>query len=836
MRLRPPLRLLACLPLVLAPLAAAEAEVVLDGSVGSRGRLTLNGQDVRITPDMGATRGGNLFHSFEKFGVPRGDAVTFEGPGTIERVIGRVTGQDPSQIHGTLRSTVPNASLWLLNPNGLVVGKDATIDVPGSLRLSTADELRFEDGSRYSARDLAGSTLTAADPRAFGFLGGPIGKLSVEAPDLRLGEIDVDQGIFQPGSLVLAGGEVAIRGTQVEVNGPILIAAQASAGEVPLQSSGTMARDGVIQISDGAVVRAVLLAGSTIRIEGGRFLLDHASITPFALDDPDDPAGVTGLDLAARQITLRGNGETGIVSSAILGDASALNVTAGELTADGASIISIPFLGAAGGDVTITADRIVLQGRSVIGSPAGGIAGDGTGGQTVIVARDSLRMSDGAQINSINMGDEKGGDILLSVGELVVDGSLIATTTLPDEQGVSGTGAAGRISIDATGTVTISGGSSINTITTNDAAGGDISITGGNVQVTGASELISRTLGGGDAGSIEVTGRNSVAITGSTVDVQTLGAGNAGGVVLRAGNDVRVAGSQVTSGNAFQGFVGSGLAGPIRISAGQQVVVAGDTLVSALTGNATRGGDIVIDAGQITIEGGGQVSTAALGRGRAGSIRLQATSITLGRDGVVEAQSLGTGAAGEILVSAEKDLTLDGGTITTSSIGASGGAIDIQAGERVVLQEEGGILTAILGSSADERAGAITIGGPDGTKTENVVLDATSAIVASAPNVGDGGTIRIAAKGLITQPGHIDASARQGNAGTVATTSPQTNIVSSFAGLDAQVAPADRLLATSCDAREVASSLVVGAVRGGEDAFDPRRPLGSQAQAEGCAR
>ena len=42
--------------------------------------------------------------------------------------------------------------------------------MPGAFHVSTADELKFKDGARFSAVDPNASTLTSADPVAFGFL------------------------------------------------------------------------------------------------------------------------------------------------------------------------------------------------------------------------------------------------------------------------------------------------------------------------------------------------------------------------------------------------------------------------------------------------------------------------------------------------------------------------------------------------------------------------------------------------------------------------------------------------------------------------------------------
>ena len=167
---------------LLAPRMAA-AEVATDGSLGRR--VSLRGGDIEIGAGLGQQRGGNLFHSFQKFDVETGGRVTFTGPGSVKNVIGRVTGGEPSSIDGTLASTIPDADLYLLNPAGILFGPNARLDVKGSFHASTADELRLADGAVFSALDTAGSTLSVAEPQAFGFLGAPPGAITVD--NSRLG-------------------------------------------------------------------------------------------------------------------------------------------------------------------------------------------------------------------------------------------------------------------------------------------------------------------------------------------------------------------------------------------------------------------------------------------------------------------------------------------------------------------------------------------------------------------------------------------------------------------------------------------------------------------------
>ena len=96
------------------------AEVVLDGTLGRSGALP--GPDYLIGADLGQQRGGNLFHSFQDFNLDRYESATFSGPNSVQNLISRVTGGNPSQIFGTLRSTIPDADFYFLNPHGILFG------------------------------------------------------------------------------------------------------------------------------------------------------------------------------------------------------------------------------------------------------------------------------------------------------------------------------------------------------------------------------------------------------------------------------------------------------------------------------------------------------------------------------------------------------------------------------------------------------------------------------------------------------------------------------------------------------------------------------------------
>src|SRR6266568_3335242 len=108
---------LSVLLLLSALLTVSQAQITLDGSLGRAGALT--GPNYSIPAEVGQLRGPNLFHSFGQFNVRSGESATFSGPDTVANILGRVTGGTSSTINGLLRSQIPRANLYLINPSGV---------------------------------------------------------------------------------------------------------------------------------------------------------------------------------------------------------------------------------------------------------------------------------------------------------------------------------------------------------------------------------------------------------------------------------------------------------------------------------------------------------------------------------------------------------------------------------------------------------------------------------------------------------------------------------------------------------------------------------------------
>jgi filamentous hemagglutinin family protein len=163
---------------------AAAQNISIDGRFSPA--QTLVGPNYAITANLGKQVGSNLYHSFGQFGLKSSESATFSGPATISNVVGRVTGGIQSSINGKIASTISGASLYLINPSGIVFGPNATVNVSGGFHASTADYLKMSDGAKFQATNPDASTLSAAPPAAFGFLTTQPPALTVDGSRLRV--------------------------------------------------------------------------------------------------------------------------------------------------------------------------------------------------------------------------------------------------------------------------------------------------------------------------------------------------------------------------------------------------------------------------------------------------------------------------------------------------------------------------------------------------------------------------------------------------------------------------------------------------------------------------
>lgn len=97
----------------------------------------------------------NTIINWSSFSIQPGELTRFIQESSNSTVLNRITGQDPSRILGALQS---NGRVFLINPNGILFGRDSQINVAGlvasSLAISNSDFLAGKN--KFAAGDVAG--------------------------------------------------------------------------------------------------------------------------------------------------------------------------------------------------------------------------------------------------------------------------------------------------------------------------------------------------------------------------------------------------------------------------------------------------------------------------------------------------------------------------------------------------------------------------------------------------------------------------------------------------------------------------------------------------------
>ncbi|HEY9649320.1 MAG TPA: filamentous hemagglutinin N-terminal domain-containing protein, partial [Coleofasciculaceae cyanobacterium] len=145
---------LTCMSIAISPRYNAIAQIIPDDTLGNESSVVTPNATIQGLPadliEGGASRGAALFHSFLEFNVGEGQRVYFANPTGIDNIFSRVTGKDVSDILGTLGIN-GGANLFFLNPNGIIFGENAQLDVRGSFVATTANSLVFKNGFEFSA-------------------------------------------------------------------------------------------------------------------------------------------------------------------------------------------------------------------------------------------------------------------------------------------------------------------------------------------------------------------------------------------------------------------------------------------------------------------------------------------------------------------------------------------------------------------------------------------------------------------------------------------------------------------------------------------------------------
>jgi filamentous hemagglutinin family protein len=769
--------------------------------------VSLHGSDITVGADLGQTRGGNLFHSFERFDVETGGQVTFTGPDRLRNVISRVTGGEPSSIDGTLASSIPKADFYLLNPAGILLGPNAQLDVKGAFHASTADELRFADGAVFSALDGQGSTLTVADPQAFGFLGANASPIAVmgsvltvpsgEALSLTGSDVIVDAA-----GLLAPDGALAL----VAASGPATVNVGAST------ASGQLS--GNIGLLDGAAASVSGIRGAGhIWIRGGEIVVAN-QVRVFAgnFGEEDSRGGIDVDGGSVRVIAgsvvsndVFGAGRTGELALRgneieISGGSRVGSLTAGQADA--------PAVGLVGESVRITDGAV----RSSANAGSTGNAGP------VTITADALEIGAGGLIGSTTFAAGDAGSVAVDARDLSIAGEASGLPTgISAEAGPMATGNAGRITIRSSGQVAVRSGGTVGSTTTGPGEGGAVEVDANKLVISrdGApfATGISAQAGPGstaNAGTVRISANDLLVENGSTIESSTFAAGSGGEVVVAAGH-LRIVGDQSPfltgiaagtssdstgdagsvavsaaaleisdGGEISSGTLGTGDAGPVSVASDDLVLRRGGSISSA-TSSAGQGGPVTVGAGRLFVIGSGSGSpTGVLAQanrtsaGSAGQVAVTTEEIELRQGGQISTATFGSGSAGQVRVRTSRLLIdSDGAAVATGILSdndpgslGNAGSVLVMADDLTV--QDGGRISSFTGSSGT--------GGDVSVDAARLTIDAqgspflTGIAAAALPgSTGDAGAIIVRASDLsIRDQGVVTSTSRgSGRAGNV---------------------------------------------------------------------
>ncbi|MCB2061899.1 MAG: filamentous hemagglutinin N-terminal domain-containing protein [Novosphingobium sp.] len=722
---------------------------------GSTGQNTvIDGNQGTIFIGGGTVVAANQFYSFEQFDLAAGDTAFWQAPGsgTISNIVNRVTGNLSSHINGTIDTTaLPGADFWFINPNGVLFGQGANLNVPGAAYFSTGSEVRFANGDVFSARTPEGSTLSISNPVAFGFVGGEAGLTISGVGEPLFSGSSLPEAVGWTGATFVAPDlTVELSGIQTSV---LDLIASGTAGEVPLFGDLPATIDGTLTISQSDfLLRAALAPASGDFLPLSRFVAGIVAI------DLTNIASLTEIDAPASGIAIGSTSQLGITDSTIAsltnGAGAGGTITLGSndsLSIAGIAIISSSLLETGGGDAG--AIRLSAFGPiSITGSTfSATTAGTAAGGLININSIGSVSVDDTELASATSLQSNNGGlgaDIQLvsGTGLNVSNSALVART--------DGTGTGGNVYLEAGSELSIADSDLFSTANSIGNGGNVIvnSLGALDVSTSQFSAATNATGTSGDSGIAALISAGDLSFVSSTLSTDTFGSGDGGIARILSGGGLIIADSVITADTVG----GSGNGGFINISA-EQSISATNTEIYADTYGQGRGGDITLGAGADISLTGGYISSESLA--------------------VVESPFFGD--AGTVLLSAPGNLSIDGSTVSSDSFGSGGGGgLFFEIGQKATLT--GG--TSVFANTSGSGPGGVISFVAD----ELVVTD--SEIAAATNSSGDSAGLLIGARKVTVGSGGAitSASTDSGNAGLVfiggdvdepATPSEEINVV-----------------------------------------------------------
>ncbi|KQY85962.1 filamentous hemagglutinin N-terminal domain-containing protein [Pelomonas sp. Root1444] len=679
-------------------LLAPQAHAAPQGGQVKAGQASIAHSGALTTVQQGSAR---AVIDWRSFNVGATETVRFDQPNSSAWVLNRVVGNDASSILGRITA---NGQVMLINPNGIVFGRGAQVDVAGlvasTANLSNADfmagKLRFTEPGKPGAKVENLGRITVADGGLAalvghqvansGFINARLGKVVLAAGDLFTLDLYGDRLV----NLVVDPHAMA----QLVDSSGVPLAARVD------QQGSIVAEGGVVQISAATAHRLVdnaINIGGTIR--------------------------ATSFESAGGVISLRGDGATRLTLTGAL-DASGLQGGRVEVTAGTVQLAET--------------GRIDASGRSGGGNVA---MGGGWQGSGELPHARSVTVTSGAVIDAGATASGHGGTVALwSDGDMRFDGRVNA-------RGGAHGGDGGQVEVSGRERLAFSG--DVNAGATNGRAG--------NLLLDPTNLIVAGTRGNESLPAATASG--DFTVKAAAVNRQLV---NGTSVTLQASNDITVAADAVIDGRVANGGTAGG---GLRLQAGRDIGIDGLVILNNGAFTATAGRSVTQSEASAIATGTGAVAITAANSLALSNV-LTTGTVKLQSDGGTLQVSKALGSTGALLTSleakAQGNLTLNGALVAGTTTLTSGGTLDTTA---ATLSSGGAV--SMTGTTA-LRSGAIVTpaaiaASSNGAVTLGAVASA-SGTVNNSTTKAQGLTVR--AGGDVTLGGAAVSSLRVEGAGT----------------------------------------------------------------------
>jgi filamentous hemagglutinin family protein len=648
---------------------SAIAQITPDRTLGGENSVVAPNESINgVESDRiegGAIRGANLFHSFEQFNVGEGRGAYFTNPAGVENILSRVTGNIPSNILGRL-GVLGNANLFLINPNGIVFGPNASLDVRGSFVATTANAVGLGDRGLFSATEPQTSNLLAVNPSVFFFNAVTAQNIVNQSQAQGLnGETNSDGtpklvGLQVPtdNTLALIGGNVILeKGNLTAPGGRIELGSVSGVGEVNLSQNGEDWVFGYDRVNSFGEIR---LQDKFLPIDSPEALVDVSGESSGGIQIRGSQLEMVEARIFANT---QGAGESGDV---FIRTSDTISLSAGSQIA--ADVLN----GATGtgGAVTLETGQLRLQNGSFIEANSDNSMGQA--GNLIVTASESVELVGIREILSPEGERER-----------LVPSGLFAQ---PQE-----TGATGDLTVN-TERLVVRDGATISVSVRGEGQGGNLTVNASDsIDLEGTSpygkELFSGLLAQspatatGDTGNLTINTGRLVIRDGAVISASTFGEGQGGNLTVNASDSIDLAGT-TPDGEAPSGLFTStqetGDAGNLTIDTGRLVVSDG-AVVSARTSGEGNGGEITVNASNVNLFGvnasGLPSSLLALTSesGQGGSIRVNTSAFRVADGAVVDARTITTGNSGNIVINTDTFEAVNGGQVVANAYDNSSG-------------------------------------------------------------------------------------------------------------------------------------------------------------------